>query len=331
MPSFTNKGNGVLVVAPMTKPEVAFPVITCPVPFGNIVRFAFVPAVVISGDCPPAKVSSPADEIDVDPAPVKKLIFPFVPLVVDTNVRVPPFVVPPVIVVAPPPNVRPVVKFRLKFALVVNVVKLESLNVVVFPKVIVLLVNDIRFAAASSSILSPTTWRFPPSFANPAPVVIAAPFVVFKFNAVGLSIRIFPVLADPKVKLCLPVVKIFPLASSERALGVVTAEILAVGVPPATFLNENFALLVAVDPRSRSSVILNGDTAPEFSCQKLSVPPAGCHCGVPPTTSRICPFEPTVNLFNVLPLPTSKSPAAYVPNPVPPFAAPKVPVTLPAV
>ena len=45
-----------------------------------------------------------------------------------------------------------------------------------------------------------------------------------------------------------------PVAVSERAL-LFAPEIDAVGVPPATFKNPNLALVVAVEPSSRSSVV----------------------------------------------------------------------------
>ena len=46
------------------------------------------------------------------------------------------------------------------------------------------------------------------------------------------------------------------------------ADIVAVGVPPATFTNANFAESVDVDPRRRSSVIFAGATAPKFLCHQ---------------------------------------------------------------
>ena len=71
----------------------------------------------------------------------------------------------------------------------------------------------------------------------------------------------------PRVKFCLLVVKILPVASMESA-PLIPAETEAVGVPlPVTLVKANLALLVAVEPRSRSSVILKGESAPWFSCQ----------------------------------------------------------------
>jgi len=44
-------------------------------------------------------------------------------------------------------------------------------------------------------------------------------------------------------------------------------EMEAVGVPPATFSNANFAEAVEVPPSNRSSVMLSGDRVPSASCQ----------------------------------------------------------------
>lgn len=51
---------------------------------------------------------------------------------------------------------------------------------------------------------------------------------------------------------------------------VAPAETLAVGIPfPVTLVNANFALPVEVLPKRRSSVVLTGEIAPRFLCQKL--------------------------------------------------------------
>jgi len=72
-----------------------------------------------------------------------------------------------------------------------------------------------------------------------------------------------PVVPLPSCKVCLFVVPRTPVAVSDVA-PIVPAETDAVGVPPATLVNANFALLVAVEPSSRSSVMLVGDSAFAF-------------------------------------------------------------------
>ena len=47
----------------------------------------------------------------------------------------------------------------------------------------------------------PFTVRLPPNVVSPVPVVIALLFTVFKLNAVGLSIKMLPVDAEPIFKL----------------------------------------------------------------------------------------------------------------------------------
>ena len=65
---------------------------------------------------------------------------------------------------------------------------------------------------------------------------------------------ILPVLVVPSVNVCLFVVPIVPSPVSERAL-LPVPEMEAVGVPPATFKKPNLALVVAVEPSNRSSVV----------------------------------------------------------------------------
>src|SRR6266513_2888601 len=67
---------------------------------------------------------------------------------------------------------------------------------------------------------------------------------------------IFPVVAEPSVRVCLLVVPIFPSPSTERAFAPELAEIEATGVPPALLRNPNLALEVDVPPSRRSSVML---------------------------------------------------------------------------
>ncbi len=78
---------------------------------------------------------------------------------------------------------------------------------------------------------------------------------------------ILPVFASPSCKVCLLLVARIPLPESDVALLPELAEIEAVGVPPATFSKANLAELEDVPPSSRSSVTLNGASAPKLSCQ----------------------------------------------------------------
>src|SRR5487761_426278 len=77
-----------------------------------------------------------------------------------------------------------------------------------------------------------------------------------------------PVLLSPSVKDCFAVVASVPAAERYTPPGV-PADTEATGVPPATFINANFALAVAVDPSKRSSVMFSGESSPFARCQKL--------------------------------------------------------------
>ena len=92
--------------------------------------------------------------------------------------------------------------------------------------------------------------------------VIVLPAPPFKAAIVTL-----PVFVSPRVKFCLLVVPKTPRPVRYVALFPEFAEILAVGVPPATLRNANFALAVAVEPKSTSRVLLYGESALELSCQ----------------------------------------------------------------
>jgi len=65
---------------------------------------------------------------------------------------------------------------------------------------------------------------------------------------------ILPVDVVPSVRLCLFDVPRTPAPVKKVAL-LPVPEILAVGVPPATLVKANFALLVALEPSKRSSVV----------------------------------------------------------------------------
>lgn len=94
--------------------------------------------------------------------------------------------------------------------------------------------------------------------------------------------RMLPVVEFPSCNVCAFVVPRTPVPVSVVALFPELAEILAVGVPePIMLRTANLAEVVAVAPSKRSSVILNGDKAPEFLCQKLIVPPLLNHERVP--------------------------------------------------
>src|SRR5258706_609296 len=88
---------------------------------------------------------------------------------------------------------------------------------------------------------------------------------------VRLGSMMSPVLLSPRVRDCLLVVAKVPLAFMYAPPVVaVPAEILAVGVPPATFMTANFAEAVDVPPTNRSTVLLYGAIVPELAdCQKL--------------------------------------------------------------
>src|SRR5690348_2643701 len=96
--------------------------------------------------------------------------------------------------------------------------------------------------------LVPFTVKLPPRVVNPVPVVIGALFVVLRLRSVGEFTRIFPVFVPPRVRLSAFCVWILPLASRERALPLVIAETLAVGVPLATLRNANLAEEVELPP-----------------------------------------------------------------------------------
>jgi len=75
-----------------------------------------------------------------------------------------------------------------------------------------------------------------------------------------------PVEALPSVRLWALVVPRIPVALSDNAI-LFAPEIEAVGVPPATLVKANLALLVAVEPSKRSSVMLVGANAPPVLCR----------------------------------------------------------------
>src|SRR5438046_1447130 len=71
-----------------------------------------------------------------------------------------------------------------------------------------------------------------------------------------------PVPAVPSVNVCRFVVPMLPRPSRDRALLPLLAEILAVGVLPATFKKPNFADAVAVAPSSRAWVVFRSKIVP---------------------------------------------------------------------
>jgi len=136
-----------------------------------------------------------------------------------------------------------------------------------------------------------------------------------------------PVEPLPNCNVCLFVVPRTPVPVSNVALLPLPAEIEAVGTPPATLVNANFALVVACDPSSKSSVVflwkiepfpsLNGEPPlttgriPDTSCVKSTklnvglappcrtvlVPPAGV-CWSTPLTSVYKGPPAEVNALN---------------------------------
>jgi hypothetical protein len=73
-----------------------------------------------------------------------------------------------------------------------------------------------------------------------------------------LSIIMLPVDAPPRVRVCILVVPRFPRPVKKVALLPELAEILAVGVPPATLVKANLAEEVPVPPKRISRVGLLG-------------------------------------------------------------------------
>jgi hypothetical protein len=97
------------------------------------------------------------------------------------------------------------------------------------------------------------------------PVERLAPWAVKAVVPPGARIM-FPVPAAPRVKVWLAVVARVPVAFRYNPPGN-PAEIEAVGVPLATLAKAKVAEEVEVLPRRRSSLMVNGDNAPEFNCQ----------------------------------------------------------------
>jgi len=127
IPPDTESGAGVFAFDPILTPDRALDVKTIlPEPLAARVKLLFA-VVVISGLWPPARVRTPAGEIEL--LVLKKLIFPWVPLVVETRVSVPPEFVPPLIV-ALLPRVKLAVAFNVRLALLVSVVRFGAEMVV---------------------------------------------------------------------------------------------------------------------------------------------------------------------------------------------------------
>jgi len=129
----------------------------------------------------------------------------------------------------------------------------------------------------------------------PVKFVVVALMVNTPFVPLSGVIAILPVVPPPIVKVFIfnvwidPGLKAKPFGAAAPGF----AEILAVGVFPVTPVKANFALDVLVPPSNKSSVILNGDKAPAFSCQEvIPAVPAFTHVGVVPDSSRTCPLEP---------------------------------------
>jgi len=129
IPPDTESGASVLAFDPILTPDRALDVKTIlPEPFAANVKLLFAPLVVISGVLPPARVRTPVGDIDAFVG-LKKLIFPWVPLAVETSVNVPPEVLPPLIV-GLLPSVKVVVEGSDNEALLVSVVRLDAVIVV---------------------------------------------------------------------------------------------------------------------------------------------------------------------------------------------------------
>jgi len=105
------------------------------------------------------------------------------------------------------------------------------------------------------------------------------------------------------------------------------ADIVAVGVPPATFTNANLADCVEVDPSNKSSVINAGANAPRFLCHQPWVPVVCVDCILPEqvkfplllvTVHPVAPDPPAI-LTSTLPSSCRLRPVLVAVN-VPPFA-----------
>ena len=106
--------------------------------------------------------------------------------------------------------------------------------------------------------------------------------VIWKLEVRSLmleAISTIPVLASPKVRVCIAVV-----AMVAALLNIRLPELLALPVVPEI---KNLELEVAVPPRLKSSVILRGETTPKFLCQVESAKEAeSVQAGMPPDTER---------------------------------------------
>src|SRR3990172_11596436 len=150
------------------------------------------------------------------------------------------------------------------------------------------------------------------------PVVEALPMVIFLAVA-SLPSRMSPVVVVPRVRVCLAVVLMVPVALKERAPAV-PAEMVAVGVPELTLIRPNLALVVAEPPISKSTVALLALRAPNVWFQKASLPvaqlpkagtvPPRRHCEAVPAVTWVSTPVPLV--YNMPPSelkPESVSPA----------------------
>jgi hypothetical protein len=201
---------GVETAVPIWTPDWKFDVNRIvPVPFAAKLKLLLLTLVVISGLFPPARVSTPAEEIEL--LALKNWMFPLVPLVVDTSVNVPDTPVPPLIVEFPP-KVTLVVDPNVSPAAVVMLARPESLSVVapesvrVEPEVMVLPDSD-KFPPPKSSVPTLEIFlvaaeTFPPSVKALIVSVLVDPItgaVPVKLIAL-LARAMFPVVAPPMVK-----------------------------------------------------------------------------------------------------------------------------------
>ena len=83
------------------------------------------------------------------------------------------------------------------------------------------------------------------------------------------------------------------------------AEIDATGVPLFTFINANFALVVACPPTNTSSVEFAGNMAPlALFHTAAALPPHAPHVGLPPPPdTKHCPLLPAVLNAYAVPVP----------------------------
>jgi hypothetical protein len=237
-----NGASGVVATElPISTPDVAVDFnSTVPVPAAASVRFPFDVVVIVDAPPFPTLIVPPdAPKFSVVAAPAKLSVVA-VPL---NNASVVWFVV---IVDAP---------FNAKLDAVVIVPSELAVSV------------EVLIASVPAVFSVPKEFAF--SVDVPFSVTVPALTVNNPFPFPGL-IAMFPVLPPPIVKVVLFrlwIVDVAPFNDNPFGALPVTADILATGVLSSTPVNANSALVVALEPSSRSSELCIGDNAPPSNCQ----------------------------------------------------------------